>query len=612
MPNVQNTFNAEDFLKTLTNHPGIYQMLDSDQKVLYVGKARNLKKRLVSYYRASGLDSKTIALTNRISDIQATVTGSETEALLLEQSLIKEIKPPYNILFRDDKSYPYIHIESEDEFPALRFYRGARPKHGRLFGPYPNTTAVHNSLNILRKLFLIRGCEDSFFRNRSRPCLQYQIKRCSAPCVGLIKADQYATDLRHALMFLEGKNHKILSEFKAAMMLASNQLDFESAARYRDQIRYLNQVQEEQNVVGISGDVDIVAAISGQGSACIAVLFIRKGRMLGQKTWFPDDQLGSSAAILLSAFLPQFYLERAPLRDLPKEIVLNAKVPDIDVFIEAVTKARGHKMRISDQVRGRRARWRELAVTNAEQALISRLGSRQDMQAKFYALQNSLGLSALPRRLECFDISHTGGTCTVASCVVFDRQGAVKSEYRRFNIVGIKAGDDYAAMSQVLQRRYTRLKADGGALPDIIFVDGGKGQVNQARAVLEKLQLSDIHLIGVAKGPGRKAGLEKLIYGQNLQEMQLAEDAPSLHLIQQIRDEAHRFAITGHRNRRSKGMQRSKLESIPGIGARRRQELLKHFGGLNGVRDASIPELAKTPGISRKLAVVLYNSLRGN
>lgn len=612
MANSNTGFHSETFLKRLTHKPGVYQMLDARKKTLYVGKARDLKKRVTSYYRPSGLDTKTMTLVNKIHDIQITVTHSETEALLLEQNLIKSLKPPFNIVFRDDKSYPYIYMTSEDKFPSLKFYRGRKPKKGRLFGPYPSSSTVRDSLVVMQKLFGIRHCDEHFFKQRTRACLQHQIGRCSAPCVNLIDAEAYQQNLRYAVMLLEGKGQKILSEFQKEMDQASERLDFETAARHRDKIRTLNQIQENQDMVSHGdGHADIIVVVKAHAATCITVFFVRDGRVLGQKNWFPKDQLDRSLSDVLSAFLPRLYLKGGQVvPDIPKDIITNTEVTDSDLLVNTLTELAGRKVRINSQPRGQRARWRDLAITNAKQILGARLDLEQDMQTKFVALQAQLQLPSLPTRLECFDISHISGTSTVASCVVFGPQGPIKEAYRRFNIAGIQKGDDYAAMHQALHRHYSHAQATEGInLPEVLFVDGGKGQVSQARAVLAELQIDGILIVGVAKGAGRKPGLEKLIIDRDNRSLHLAANDPALQLVVQIRDEAHRFAITGHRRKRSQAMQHSKLEGISGIGAGRRRALLKHFGGLPGVQRASAAELAKTPGISRKLADNLYQYL---
>jgi excinuclease ABC subunit C len=601
-------FDAKPFLKNLTVRPGVYRMLNADGEVIYVGKAKNLKSRVSSYFRSSALDGKTLALVSHIENVEITVTASETEALLLEQSLIKEFRPPYNIVFRDDKSYPFIYLSSEDEFPRLAFHRGAKKKKGRYFGPFPSAYSVRDSLNILQKVFRVRQCEDSFFRNRSRPCLQYQINRCSGPCCGLVSEEDYADDVAHATMFLEGKNRAVMEDYANKMEAASSELEFEKAALYRDQITHLRKIQEQQYVVGKDGDIDVMVAVRTPGGVCVLVTYIRGGRMLGNKTYFPSIKLNENESQILTAFIPQFYLTRQGSREVPKEVIVNAPLEDKQLLQQALTDFSGRKVHLSDSVRSQKKRWIDLAVTNAEQALGSHLSNRNNIQQRFDALQEVLGLAAVPERLECFDISHSSGEATVASCVVFDQSGPVKSDYRRFNIDGITPGDDYAAMAQALRRRYIRVKKGEAPMPDILFVDGGKGQMSEAERILEDLQITDIVLIGVAKGPTRKAGLESLFVSGGA-EIDLPPDSPALHLIQHIRDESHRFAITAHRNRRGKKRTTSVLEGIDGVGPKRRRALLRHFGGSSQVQSASLEELAKVEGISGTLAEQIYSTL---
>ncbi|HAK51555.1 MAG TPA: excinuclease ABC subunit C [Gammaproteobacteria bacterium] len=601
-------FDATRFLKSLTSRPGVYRMLGEEGEVLYVGKAKNLKNRVSSYFRSTALDSKTMALVSRIHDVEITVTASETEALLLEQSLIKELKPPYNIVFRDDKSYPFIYLSSEDKYPRLAFHRGAQSKKGRYFGPFPSAYSVRDSLNIMQKVFLVRQCEDTFFRNRTRPCLQYQIKRCSGPCCDLISEEDYADDVAHATMFLEGKSGAVMNDYANKMEQASADLNFERAAHYRDQITHLRKIQEQQYVVGKEGDIDVMVAVLSPGGICVLVMYIRGGRLLGNKTYFPNTKLDEDAGQALTAFIPQFYLSDRGAREIPKEVIVNAQIEDKNLIQNALAEKSGRKVSLADSVRSQKRRWIELAETNAEQALGAHLSNRNNLNQRFGALQEALGMDSPPQRLECFDISHSSGEATVASCVVFDQKGPVKSDYRRFNIDGITPGDDYAAMAQALKRRYTRIKKGEGQLPDILFVDGGKGQLSEAEKILEELQIIDMTVIGVAKGPTRKAGLESLIISGG-PEIDLPPDNPGLHLIQHIRDESHRFAITAHRNRRGKKRKTSILEGIDGVGPKRRRALLRYFGGAKQVQGASAEELAKVEGISSTLAEQIYGTL---
>ncbi|MGD8418692.1 MAG: excinuclease ABC subunit UvrC [Pseudomonadales bacterium] len=599
-------FDHETYLKTLPRKPGVYRMLDAAERVLYVGKARNLRSRVSSYFRASGLTSKTMALVSRIADIRITVTNSETEALLLEQSLIKEERPPYNVVLRDDKSYPFIYLTDHADFPRLTFHRGAKRRTGRYFGPFPSASAVRDSLNILQKLFRLRHCEDTFFKNRSRPCLQYQIERCSGPCVDLIDPVDYQEDVELAVMFLEGKSNAVLEHFKQRMDEASAALDFERAAKYRDQIAHLRRIQEQQYVHAAEGDVDVFALAEQTGAVCVQGLFVRSGRLLGNRTWFPKNELGLPEGELLSAFLAQYYLAGQE-RDLPRSVITAVPLPDADVLGAALTEQAGRKVDVAHQVRTQRARWLNLAIENAQHSLNAYVADKRNVYARFVALQEVLGLDDVPARLECFDISHTMGEATVASCVVFDTNGPLKSDYRRFNIEGVQAGDDYGAMEQALRRRYTRLKQGEGQLPDLLVIDGGKGQLGRARQVLDELQVDDVALLGIAKGPARRPDLERYFTADS--EVVLPPQGDAMHLLQHIRDEAHRFAITGHRQRRQKQRRHSELDDIGGVGPKRRRELLTHFGGMAAIRGASREELAKVRGISQKLAEEIYAAL---
>ena len=602
-------FDYQSFLKSVTSKPGVYQMLDGDGVVLYVGKAKNLKNRLGSYFRGGALAVKTMALVARIRQIQVTVTNTEAEALLLEHNLIKQHRPQYNILLRDDKSYPYIYVATDREYPRLAFHRGAKNGKGRYFGPYPSAGAVRESLAFLQKVFKVRQCEDSFFRNRSRPCLQYQINRCTAPCVAAISEEEYARDVRHTEMFLAGQNADLVTELADQMEQAAQALDFEKAALYRDQIQYLQQVQARQYIEGESGDLDIAVCYLDASLACVQLLYVRGGRILGSRSYFPKRHFDEGAADVLEAFITQHYLGGIGSQDIPSELLVNVELPDNDALEEAIATARGRKVTISHRLRGNRAKWLQLALTTAQQNLASRIANKQTQFQRFEALQEALNLAEMPERLECFDISHSGGEATVASCVVFDTNGPLKSDYRKFNIDGITPGDDYAAMAQALSRRYARLKRGEGKMPDILFIDGGKGQVSQAMQVLEELQITDVLVIGVAKGTDRKAGLEVLVRPDTGEELSLPRDSSALHLIQHIRDEAHRFAVTGHKLRRDKKRKRSTLEDIPGVGPKRRRELLRHFGGLQGISAASLEDLCRVPGISEKLAEQIYAAL---
>jgi excinuclease ABC subunit C len=602
--NTDTGFDAKSFLRTLTTRPGVYRMLDAKGDALYVGKARNLKNRVSSYFRKSGLPPKTQALMSQMVDMEITVTHTEAEALILENNLIKSQLPRYNVLLRDDKSYPWIYLSSEDEYPRLALHRGARRRKGRYFGPYPSAGAVRESLHLLQKTFRVRQCEDSFFSNRTRPCLQYQIKRCTAPCVQLVSAGDYAQDVRHTVLFLEGKSTVLNDELVQRMEQSAQQQDYEQAAIYRDQIASLRRVQERQYVSGESGDVDIIACVVSAGIACVQVFFIRQGINLGNKHFFPRIPADSQVEDVLSAFIAQYYLAHP----VPERLLLNVGIEDVALLEQVLGERAGRKVSLSHRVRGEKARWLQLGVANAEQALAARLSSQAGMAKRLTMLQQLLELEELPERIECFDISHTQGEGTVASCVVFDREGARKSDYRRFNIDAIKGGDDYAAMQQALLRRYTRLKKEDSRLPDIVLIDGGKGQVSVAMRVLEELQIREILVVGVAKGPERRPGMEILHIPAQGRQLDLDATSPALHLIQEIRDEAHRFAISGHRQRRGKARRVSPLEGIPGVGPRRRQQLLKQFGGLQEVMRAGVEDLGKVPGISRTLARQIYDT----
>ncbi len=602
-------FDSSAFLATCSGRPGVYRMFDDEARLLYVGKAKNLKKRLSSYFRKTGQAPKTAALVVRIAQIETTITANETEALLLEQTLIKEWRPPYNILLRDDKSYPYVFL-SDGEFPRLGIHRGAKKAKGRYFGPYPSALAIRESLSLLQKTFLVRQCEDSYYKNRTRPCLQYQIKRCKGPCVGLVSPQEYAEDVRHSVMFLDGRSNALSEELSANMEKASMALEFERAAELRDQIALLRRVQDQQSMEGGTGDVDVVAVMLTPGGACVHLISVRGGRVLGSKNFFPQVAIEEEGGEVLMAFLAQYYLGNAE-RDLPSELIVNVQHEDFATLIEAIESLRGRSLSISIslRVRGTRARWQQLAVTNAEQALAARLANRQHLAERFDALAAVLEMDEPPQRMECFDISHSSGEATVASCVVFGPEGPLKSDYRRFNIEGVTAGDDYAAMHQALTRRFSKIKDGEGKLPDVLLVDGGKGQLAMAREVLQELAVPDLILLGVAKGTTRKPGLEVLYLNDAEHEFTLPGNSPALHLIQQIRDESHRFAITGHRARRGKTRRTSTLEEVAGIGPKRRRELLNHFGGLQELSRASAEEIAKAPGISKKLAELIYDTL---
>lgn len=579
-----------------------------------MGKARNLKNRVGSYFRASGLASKTLAMVNKIENIEITVTNSETEALLLEQTLIKSYRPTYNIQLRDDKSYPYIMLSDDDEYPRLGFYRGSRKGKGRFFGPYPSAHSTRETLQLLQKVFKVRQCEDSYFKNRSRPCLQYQIDRCTAPCVKAISPEAYAEDVHYATLFLQGKSNVLGKELAVRMEKAAAKEDFERAAVIRDQLISLRRMQEQQVVANQGEDADIVAAEIQGSYVCVHVIYVRAGRIIGSKSFYPRFRLSNDVTQLLSAFLSQTYLGDDKAANIPAEIIVPSVLEDAEGLQEALSYVAQRKIKLSMRVRGHRAKWLQLALTNARESLQAHISNKQNIYKRFQQLQDVLKLESMPTRIECFDISHTSGEGTVGSCVVFDESGAVKSDYRRFNIKGITGGDDYAAMEQVLDRRFTRLAKGEAKIPDILLIDGGKGQLTQAQKVMEKFQLPEIRLLGIAKGISRRAGQETLFLseGKRYKEIALPTDSGALHLLQQVRDEAHRFAITGHRQRRAKARKQSALEQIPGLGPKRRRELLRYFGGQQEVSRASEADIAKVTGISKTLAENIYAHLHNS
>jgi excinuclease ABC subunit C len=578
--------------------------------VLYVGKARNLKNRVSSYFRNTGLAPKTQALVAKICSIEVTITGSETEALLLEQNLIKSLRPPYNILLRDDKSYPYIYVSAHQDYPSLTFRRGRTKKGGGTwFGPFPSSGAVKESLNVLQKVFRIRSCNESYFRNRTRPCLQYQINRCTAPCVGYISPEDYQQDIRRAAMFLEGKNPVVIKDLMQAMEAAAAELNFEKAAAYRDQMNHLRHVQEQQSVDGEGGDADVIAITQDAGIVCVVVIIVRGGRVLGTKDYFPRFIIEQSDGELLAAFLGQYYFAGDTRREIPQDILVSTEPDGMALLAQALSEAAKRDTRIRGNVRGERRRWVELAQTNARQTLLTHMASKETVYRRLLALKDLLDLAETPTRMECFDVSHSHGENTVASCVVFDENGPLKSDYRLYNIEGITGGDDYAAMRQVLTRRYKRLVAGEGKRPSLVFIDGGTGQLNIAREIFESLDLTDIPLIGVAKGAARRVGMEQLIDAVTGRVFRVPANSPGLHLIQHIRDESHRFAITGHRARRDKKRRQSTLEGIEGVGPKRRRDLIRYFGGIQELLKAGIDEMIKIPGISKALAETIYAAL---
>ena len=613
LPSVEHSsaFDPQAFLSTLTGAPGVYRMLDAERQVLYVGKARSLNKRVATYFRAPAqLEPKTRVLMSHVASVEITATHTETEALLLENSLIKEHRPRYNILLRDDKSFPYIHLSTEQAFPRLAFHRGARSRPGRFFGPFASAGATRETLNLLQKLFQVRQCEESFFRNRSRPCLQHQIKRCTAPCVGLVEQERYRDDVRHVIMFLEGKSEEMIAELVTRMESASKRLEFELAGRYRDQIASLRRVQERQHVIGAKCDVDVVASRVRDGVAVVQLTIIRNGQSLGSRTLIPRQAGNAAEREVLDAFLSQYYLARTGRHSIPSEILVSEPTDSLAMLSRALCEQSGRRVTLRHRVRGERARWIEMTRQNAELAVAQRLADESSLRARFEALQDVLELDESPSRVECFDISHTAGEAPVASCVVFEASGPIKTEYRRFNIRDIEPGDDYAALKSAVRRRYTRVQREEAKVPELLMVDGGKGQLSQVKGILAELQLSEVLVVAVAKGSARKPGLERIFVGAGGREIVLPDASPALHLIQHIRDEAHRFAITGHRTRRRRVRNTSVLEQISGIGAKRRQRLLSEFGGLRALSRAGVEDLARVNGISRTLARAIYDAFR--
>ena len=601
-----NPFEPKSFLQNLTHRPGVYQMLNAKHKIIYVGKALDLRKRVSSYFQRTHADAKTASMMGLVANVEVTVTNTEAEALLLEYNLIKRHKPRFNVILRDDKSYPYIYVSTTHAYPRLQFHRGPRKGKGRYFGPYPSTNAVRKTLNELQKLFLVRQCQDSYFKNRTRPCLQYQIKRCTAPCVGYIDQATYGEDINAAILFLEGKNRGVIDAMVERMERASDGQDYEQAARFRDQISRLKKVEAEQIISRTAAkDLDIIAVASKNAVHCVTIIFIRNGKILGSRNHFPRLSVAATSQQIISGFLPQYYLGK----EAPSEIIVETDVNDRALLESTLAERSGHNVTIKYRVRGDRLRWLQLAATNADQGLKLQISSNATLRRQFEGLAELLQLEAPPERLECFDVSHTSGEATVASCVVFNQAGPLKSDYRRFNLSPDSAGDDYAGMTEALRRRYTRIKKGEVPMPDILFVDGGKGQLAAALTVLDELELGWLQVIAVAKGRARKPGMEQLFLAGQSTPIILPGDLPALHLIQRIRDEAHRFAITGHRQRRAKARKTSRLEEIPGLGPKRRRELLKQFGGLQGVRGAGIDDLVKVRGISQALAVKIYDDL---
>nr|WP_207232115.1 excinuclease ABC subunit UvrC [Corallincola spongiicola] len=603
-------FDAKAFLRSVTDQPGVYQMLNDKDEVIYVGKAKSLKKRLSSYFRTNVDSTKTRALVANIANVTVTVTHTEAEALILENNLIKKFRPRYNVLLRDDKSYPYLLI-SGHKHPRLAYHRGAKKAAGEYFGPFPSGSAVRESLNLLQKLFQVRQCDDSTYRNRSRPCLQHQLGRCTAPCVnGFVSEQVYADQVAKTRLFLKGQSEKVISQMVSEMDQAAMALDFELAAQLRDRITTLRQVQVQHSVEAGKDAMDVIGLAINGNQCCLHLQFIRDGKLLGNKSVFPTVPSATEAEELLVALLTQFYGAEGRGGQVPATIVLPFKLAEKDELANDLYLLTERKVKLVESPRGDRARFQKLAQVNADTALQSRLAHKKSIQQRLHQLTETLALDSLPKRMECFDISHTSGQQTVASCVVFNQEGPNKSEYRRYNIAGITPGDDYAAMKQALERRFKQLGAES-KIPDLLFIDGGLGQLGIAEQVFAELDWSEAPLkpllIGVAKGESRKPGLETLIIGESHETFNLPVDSPALLLIQQVRDEAHRFAITGHRERRRKNAKRSTLEDIPGVGSSRRQALISYLGGMQQVKNASVDELAKVPGISLKMAQTIYD-----
>lgn len=611
----QPPFDGKVFARELSTAPGVYRMIGADDQVLYVGKASALRNRVSSYFNATPKSARIMSMLAQTVRMEVTVTRTESEALILENELIKSLKPRYNVLLRDDKSYPYV-LLTREQWPRIAMHRGPRSVPGRYFGPYASVGAVRDTLNLIHKLFKLRSCEDSVFRNRSRPCLQYQIGRCSGPCVGLVNARDYAEDVRQATLLLEGRSDQLTDELGAKMERASERLDFEEAARLRDLIASIRTLQARQYVDGRAADLDVLAIAMQGATACVVLLSFRDGRNLGTRSFFPKTNGAEDPAEVLAAFVSQHYGEQLP----PSEIVIDRDIPDRGLLEEALSATGERRVQLRHRVRGDRARYLEMAARNAQITLASEMTSSAAQLARAEGLRDLLALPELPGRIECFDISHTMGEATVASCVVFDAEGPVRSQYRRFNIKDIEPGDDYAAMHQALTRRFRRAVAgleeggkvrnDKAVLPDVLLIDGGAGQVAQANEVLGELGLAGIAVVGVAKGPARRPGDEELLLPDG-RKVRPGPESPALQLVQQVRDEAHRFAITGHRGRRAKARNTSRLEDIPGIGPRRRANLLKHFGGLGGLKAAGVEEISRVDGVNAALAERIYATLHG-
>jgi len=602
---VKNSFNSQAFLKSAPTQPGVYRMFDKNGTILYVGKAKHLKKRLSSYFQKNLNSVKTQALVKQIASIDTTVTNTEAEALILEHNLIKQFRPKFNVLMRDDKSYPYI-VLTPHEYPQLKMFRGRKKRSGRVFGPFPSASAVKESLNLMQKLFRVRQCEDSYFSNRSRPCLQYQINRCTAPCVNKITYENYQRDVRLVEMFFKRQNQQVIDELGEQMQQYSADLQFEEAARVRDLIIQLQKVTQKQVISSGQANVDVLGVAVEQGKSCIHCLSVRDGRIIASDNFYPNQSKDSSKEEVLEAFLSHKYFQAEIV---PQEIIVPIENYSNESFVDAVEQLHSIKVQLKSKVKEQRAAWLKLAKQNASLALSSKLSSESVMLERARSLQELLLLDDLPKRVECFDISHTMGEETVASCVVFNARGPLKSDYRKFNIKGITGGDDYAAMKQALTRRYARIKKGEVELPDVLIIDGGKGQLSQAIAVLSELDLPEFAVLGISKGPTRKAGWEFLHLPGDEEPIDLDGDSPALHFIQYVRDEAHRFAITGHRKKRDKKRATSVLQDIPGIGDKRRRDLLTFFGGMQELLAAGIDDITQVKGINKPLAEKIHSYL---
>jgi excinuclease ABC subunit C len=602
---VTSSFDAKSFLKRVSTKPGVYRMYDSTGLLLYVGKAKNLKNRLNSYFQKTLSSTKTEALVKLIANIEISITNTEAEALILEHNLIKTHKPRFNVLLRDDKSYPYI-VLTKHEYPQLKVYRGSRKFSGEMFGPFPNAYAAKESVNLMYKLFKVRQCDDSYFNNRSRPCLQYQINRCSAPCVKHISVEDYQDSVRRVSLFYQQKNDQVIQELGQTMQAHAEKLEFEAAAQVRDTLRQLQQVNQKQVINAGNTNADVISIVEKQGLVCINRLLVRDGQVIGADNSFPKQSKHASKEEILEGYLSHRYLNNQPP---PKELIISVTEYAGEAFIEAIKSLHQVSVVIKTNVIEQRASWLKLSKNNAKIAIETKLNSQQSMLDRYESLKEALMLDELPIRMECFDISHTMGEEAVASCVVFNREGPSKKDYRQFNITGIQEGDDYAAMTQALTRRFKRIKKGESPIPDVLIVDGGKGQLSQALNVMRELDMPEMKVIGISKGPTRKAGWEFIHIPGEDEALELGQDSSALHLIQQIRDEAHRFAILGHRNKRDKKRTTSVLQTIPGVGAKRRKELLLFFGGLQALEQASIEDIARVNGISKGLAEKIHQHL---